>query len=233
MSNIFERGMAWHTFLGLEKDLIATTRYVALAPENGATWSEKIAQLLLLVGSTVGSVFNEMRKSPLLPQTKTVTNLKKKDEPNIIDYREAYEPTFLLSGVEVQAHHGLTNYGVIKPFEAFLHKNSPDWWSAYNDVKHEFFANVSKGTLNNLVHSLGGLFVLNALHKDSQQYLVRRGIIRVGEAISLLTYQPGYDEAWNEISGSFIGVAGNLSYDYWISSEIFHHVFRKDPNVRV
>jgi hypothetical protein len=232
MSNIFERGMAWHTYLGLERDLIETTRYVALAPENSATWSTKIAQLLQLVGGSVDSVFNEMRKSSFLPQTEPVTKLRDKAEPNIADYREVYEPIFLLSGVEVQAHHGLTNYGVIKPFEAFLRKSSPDWWGAYNEVKHEFFENVRKGTLNNLIHALGGLFVLNVLHKESQRYLLRMGTIQMGKFDRRMAYWPNDEQSFEHIKTSYVGIPDNVTWDVWATSEIFLHRFRKDPTAK-
>jgi hypothetical protein len=57
MSRIFERGMAWHTYLNLEKDFTDTIRYVALDVNNRTVWSEKLAQQLLLTGSILDSIF--------------------------------------------------------------------------------------------------------------------------------------------------------------------------------
>lgn len=224
--------MAWHTFCGLEEDFIGVTRYVALAPENRATWSEKIAQLLLLTGAAVDSVFNEIRKSSLLPQTTEVIDLAGSSEPNITDYRRVYEPIFQLSSVEVLVSHGLTNYGTIKPFEAFAGNQSPGWWTAYNEVKHEFFQNVQKGTLDNLVRALGGLFVLNILHKDSQQYLIRNSLIWGGNFDRRIVYWRDYENVWEHMKNSHVGVHGNITWDVWVASEIFLHRFRRDPSAK-
>ncbi|MGD0177078.1 MAG: hypothetical protein ABSC50_09675 [Candidatus Bathyarchaeia archaeon] len=230
-SMIFHRGMAWHTYRNLEQDFIEVTRYVALEKENGGAYSERIAQLLLLVGSTVDSVFFEMRTSPSLDGKNGVDELRQNAEPNIGQYREVYEPIYQLSTVGVLAHHGLTNYGTIKPFDPFLPKQSPPWWNAYNDIKHEYYQNWRKGTLDNLVHALGALFALNILHKDAQYYLLQRQVILMVS---------GYDEKqiynfpplqmYRLMSKSFIGLPHDISWGASASSEVFYHYFRKDPN---
>lgn len=38
--------------------------------------------------------------------------------------------------------------------------NSPDWWSPYNDVKHERITNYKKANLKNVVNALAGLYIL-------------------------------------------------------------------------
>jgi hypothetical protein len=232
MSDVFERGISWHTFLGLENDLIDITRYVALTLDNSSTWSEKIAQLLLLTGSTVDSVFYEMRSSSLLPQTAQVLELARKNQPSIDDYREVYEPLFQLSNVEVEARHGLADYGTIKPFEGFSKNESPVWWRAYNEVKHEFFQNIWKGTLHHLVLAPGGLFVLNVLHKDSQQYLLKKGLIQMGDFDKRFVYWHDYMRGWDALKNSFIGLHGDVSWDAWTTSEIFLHRFRHDRHAK-
>ena len=58
---IFHRGMAWHTYQNLEKDFIEVTRFIALEKENGGAYSEKMAQLLLLVGSISQLALEEYR----------------------------------------------------------------------------------------------------------------------------------------------------------------------------
>lgn len=209
-------------YLGLEKDFVDVTRYVALEKENSHVWSEKIADLLQLTGSRVNNVFREMRTSNLLPSSEALTALQSKDKPTIEDYRAAFEPIYKLSDVELLAQHGLTNYGIIKPFNPFQAGNYPAWWNSYNKVKHGPLDEMREGTLDNLVHALGALFILNVLHKDGQEYLLYMGVIRVEY------FPPGHSQAWPLIKSSFVGVPKKVNQTYWASSEVFHHVFRKD-----
>ena len=240
-SNIFHRGMAWHTYQNLEKDFIDVTRHVALEKENDGAYSEKIAQLLQLTGSTVDSLFFEMRTSPSLAQEKGVADLQQNPEPNIGQYREVYEPIYQLSQVKLDARHGLTNYGTIKPFNPFLPKQYPQWWDAYNEIKHEFFRNWRRGTLGNLVHALGALFILNVLHKDAQLYLLQRGVIVpvTGYAnstylsTSLSRYSLDPFHVANLMNRSFIGLPKNAPCGAVAFSEVFAHSFRTDPVVTV
>lgn len=228
MKNIFQRGMAWHTYLNLEKDFIDVTRYVALDRGNRKVWSEKIADLLLLTGSKVDSLFKEMRKSSLLPSSKSLTALRRKSKPNIEDYRLVYEPIHKLSGVKLTAHHGLTNYGVIRPFNPFLPQKYPAWWQAYNKVKHGLFENIRQGTLDNLVHALGALFALNVLHLEGRKYLVMSGVVVMGASAAQRISTCAPTLTWESIRKSFIGVPGNVAADAWASSQVFLHLFRKD-----
>jgi hypothetical protein len=223
--------MAWHTYQNLEKDLIDVTRYVALEKENDSTHSEKIAQLLLLIGSTVDSVFFEMRTSPFLDDRKGVADLRQIPEPNIGQYREVYDPIYELSKIKVLAHHGLTNYGSIKPFYPFLPKQSPSRWDAYNDIKHEFFQNWRKGTSKNLVHALGALFTLNVLHMDARFYLLQRKIIVTVSGYDDQVYNLPLLQTYDLMKRSFIGLPNNVSWGAFASSEVFYHSFRKDLNV--
>jgi hypothetical protein len=232
MSAVFQGGAAWHTFENLEKDFVEVTRYVALSPDNDSAWSEKIAQLLLVTGSTVDSVFNEMRTSTLLPQTAGVISLRNNPEPNIGSYRDVYEPLYQLSSVELVAKYGLSDYGTIKPFDPFSPGNNPQWWNIYNEVKHGFFQNMWKAQLRFLVYGLGGLFALNVLHKDSQQYLLKIGALQMGDFDKRFVYWRDPRRGWDAVKNSFVGLHGDVPWDGWVTSEIFLHRFRRDPSAK-
>jgi hypothetical protein len=188
--------------------------------------------LLLVTGSTVDSVFGEMSHCALLAESKYLVDLRSNPQPHIGNYRDAYEPVYQLSGVEVCARSGLTDYGTIRPFQPFAPQSNPQWWNAYNDIKHGFFKDMTKGTLDNLVHALGGLFTLNVLHKESQRYLFKRDTFQEGEFGGDLPLESGFRIRWDHYKNSFVGQPGNISWDAWASSEIFLHRFRKDPNAR-
>ena len=41
--------------------------------------------------------------------------------------------------------------------------SKPDWWDAYNSLKHDRFNNEERGTLQNLLNALGGLYIINMI----------------------------------------------------------------------
>jgi len=230
-STIFHRGTAWHTYQNLERDFIDVTRYVALEEKNGGTYSERITQLLLLIGSTVDSIFFEMRTSSSLDAKQGVGELRQASAPKVAQYRDVYEPIYQLSTVRVLAHHGLTDYGPIKPFGPFSSNQSPSWWSAYNDVKHQFYQNWRKGTLDNLVNALGALFTLNILHKEAQYYLLRKNVIHAFWGAEDGWYDLSPDNVWGVLQQSFVGVPDDIPWGAFATSEVFTHHFRRDKSV--
>jgi hypothetical protein len=56
----------------------------------------------------------------------------------------------------------LTNT-VVRPFGASQRRTNenPPWFKAYNAVKHDRMSNATEATLENVLHALGGLFILN------------------------------------------------------------------------
>jgi len=53
----FERGKVWFIYSKLEREFIETTSYVALETVHKDVWSEKFGDLLIRIGSSVGSFF--------------------------------------------------------------------------------------------------------------------------------------------------------------------------------
>jgi hypothetical protein len=89
-----------------------------------------------------------------------------------------------------------------------------------------------KGTLDNLVNALGGLFALNIIHKDSQLFLVNNGVI----VASLGPKQNEYSVSfyiWEWIKASLVGLPHNIASDVWVKSQIFLHVFRRDKTISI
>jgi hypothetical protein len=227
VGTIFQRGIAWHSYRGLENDFIDLLNYVSLDERNKETWSEKIAQQLQLTVNIVGSVFHEIGKSLVLPESEAVLALKAKDTPSIVDFRNAFEPIYILSSAEVKAHYGLTYYGLIRPFKNFSCDASPQWWTEQNVVKHRFYEDMTKATLDNLTNALGGLFLLNILHVDSRRYLFDAGVITMEH------FGPKSLRDYPFRQRSFIGVHKDLKRDRLglsvkATSRIFEHIFRDD-----
>ncbi len=66
-------------------------------------------------------------------------------------------------------HNYLDNNNRIKPFDSMsdwkgdsklLQVNVPDWWTAYNKIKHDINSNIDYATLNNAIYSFAALFLV-------------------------------------------------------------------------
>src|SRR4051812_46824626 len=117
----------WHYFLSLERDLIRTVDFVEIEPRNSATFSIEYVKLLLLVGSEVDVIAKMICTSVAPSQT----------AGNIVDYRNILTAAF--HGVH-EVELAIPRYGLtFKPWSNWdpAIAKSPDWWTAYNHVKHE------------------------------------------------------------------------------------------------
>lgn len=229
----FRRGKAWYMYNELERDFIKTISYVPLETVHSKVWSEKFAELLIRIGSSVDSFFRYMVKSESLDNQEKVKKLREKIEkkrekepdwsPNVTEFRKTFNPIYQLSSVEVEADYGLTYYGKLQPFKDF-DKKSPIWWVSYNKVKHEMLEQLNRATLENTINALAALFVLNILHKESQKYLIRHTNVIFAE------YMSKYDLE-RFLSESFMGVPKNVASKFIARTPLFTHIFRPDENV--
>jgi hypothetical protein len=236
MIDPFERGKVWFIYSKLEREFIETTSYVALETVHGDVWSEKFGELLIRIGSSVGSSFNLMLNSKSLDGEKTVEKLRERIEkkhekkphwsPTITDFRKAFDPVFQLTGIEVEGSYGLTYYGKLQPFKGFKRK-APIWWDSHNKLKHEFFEKLEeRAKLQNVINALAGLFVLNILHKESQHYLIGHTNVILGDRFLRK------EDIGSSLSKSMIGV---FAEEYWkirAQTPLFTHVFRVDKNYK-
>lgn len=177
------RGMNWHTYHYLDTRLNELSRYISFAPENRVTWSEALADLLILTGSAVDSFFRDMGGCPYIQSSTHYLRVQQRVSKanrnwNINDFRDAYEPIYELSKNKVDIPFGLSYYGLIQPFREFDVNGIPAWWNSYNHLKHNYYDHLNEANLENVLNSLGGLLILNALHKCSQEYLIRRGLLK-------------------------------------------------------
>jgi len=240
MIDPFERGKVWFIYSKLEKEFIETTPYVALETVHKNVWSEKYGELLIRICSSLGSFFDLMVNSTSLDEEITAKTLRERIEkkrqkqpdwsPTIADFRKTFNPIFKLSSAEVEASYGLTNYGNLKPFKGFG-KRSPSWWDAHNKLKHKFFEKLEeRAKLQNTINALAGLFLLNILHKENQQYLIRHTDVIFSEGVGAKEFATKlHKERW--LRASFIGVPKDISYRFFARTQLFAHIFRVDKKI--
>jgi len=140
----------WSYYFSLEDDLIETMRYVEICEDNFDTYSTQFTRLLLAAASEVDVI-----AKLLCNQIDAASKPK-----NIDDYRQIIVAAFkaipaIQMGIE-------WNPLRIKPWESWAgpHPSNPEWWRAYNGVKHERNANFKSGNLRNALGAIGGLYCL-------------------------------------------------------------------------
>ena len=146
---------AWYYFLSIEKDFVRTIDFVFLSAANGKAYSHEYAKLLLLIGSEVDVIAKRLCKK-VSPSDRA---------ENIDDYRKVITNAFPgMHEIEIDiARFGLK----IKPWLSWSGPSSPDWWRAYNNVKHERDKNFPNANQENTLNALcGELALLLYLFKE-------------------------------------------------------------------
>lgn len=154
---------------------------------------------------------------------------KPSGEWDVRDYRSNIEPYYELSKNELAIPFGLSGVPVLKPFDSF-DTTSPGWWTAYNHVKHDYYNTMREATLGNVLGALGGLLLLNALHKCSQHYLVLTGNLVGGLRIKNIEQRvnPNYLAAVLDKSCTGLPASHRDVSSSWLTTEVFQFRMRSD-----
>lgn len=147
----------WNYFLALENDLAVLSRYVEFSNENFACYSLEIARILLSAASEVDVVSKQLCQ-------KINTN---SSASNIHQYRNEIKGSY----------PAIPNFKVTMPrfgleLTPWLNWNEtegvPEWWTAYNKVKHHRNTDFHRANLKNSLNAVGGLFIVT-LHFYKEQ----------------------------------------------------------------
>jgi hypothetical protein len=138
----------WNYFLSVEEDLHRLARFIELSADNFETYSIELARILFAASAEVDVVAKQL-----------CGQLRKGcDVSNMNGYRDILWQEL---PVLAEAHVNIPRHGlVLKPWENLRESSSPDWWRAYNEVKHERHERYRSANLKNTLNSIGGLFLL-------------------------------------------------------------------------
>jgi hypothetical protein len=143
----------WNYFLAIEEDLVRLSRFIEFHEDNYLAYSLECARILLAASAEV-DVLKKQIRSRLNPSAK-----KDKDE--------AIRRAILSKYPNLYRHEiKLPKYGLLlKPWINWEHvKTPPEWWDAYNNVKHhrhELFRHSNlKNTLNAVSRLVCDVYVL-------------------------------------------------------------------------
>lgn len=140
----------WRYFLALEADFANAARYVDFHRENFRTFSIEFMRIILAAAS----------QSDLLMQKICATYSPLPERPNIFDYRQRLTTKFPRL---VQVRIWLPRYEIwVMPWAQWglTPPETPDWWNAYNAVKHRPESSLTSANLLNCIGAMAGLFSL-------------------------------------------------------------------------
>ena len=149
--------MHWNYFLSTESDVLNLSRYVDFSQLNFDCHSIEITRILFASASEADVIAKAICKI-VDPQS---------NADNILKYQEVITRHFKSIG----------SFKVIMPrfgleFEPWSNwstlQKPPDWWTAYNKVKHQRDQYFAMGTLKNCLNSVAALFSLMFLFYKKQ-----------------------------------------------------------------
>jgi len=165
----------WNYFIALERDLENVSRYIEFSTKNEKTYSIEIAKILMSSSSEI-DVLLKMICSLYNTSTDSINQYRdciKANCPQIID-EEFYINRFSLSS---------------KPWINWnsIPIKNPDWWTSYNNVKHQRNLYYEDANIKNVINSLAALLITNIYYykiksgnddyKDTTRQLVPESIL--------------------------------------------------------
>ncbi len=130
ISQTEEPKIHWNYFLALESDCQNLSRYIEFTEDNFKTYSIELAHLLFAAASEVDVLTYQKEIIPAYPKIKEIA-------------------------VTIP-RHALK----FRPWENWEAEESPYWWRAYNNVKHERNTHFKEANLQHALNALGGLLIL-------------------------------------------------------------------------
>ena len=185
-------------YTALEKEFIEFLRYVPLSKEHEKVWSLKLANQLLLIGSSIESFFKcsilSLKASEIYNYIETpnyggkvgytpedfqsISKLNKLllDERRDMGlYRDIFEDYFHLSNKSVFV---LRSKEELIPFYEWSNGKPPQWWITYRNLKHSRFEHRKTANLKIVLAAMAALFLLNLYQENTREYLTNNGVIR-------------------------------------------------------
>lgn len=172
----------------LEEEFLNFIKYVPLVENHNNVWSMKLANQLLLIGSSIDSFLknslqycltilieeNSQEDNNNPQKVAEYEDYKQRldsNDTNMKIFRDVFNEFYHLSDEPVYV---LSNKWDLKPFAAWSEDKSPDWWDVYTKLKHNRIEHRDKCTLKITLNALGALFLLNVYHVESRKKLMEQ-----------------------------------------------------------
>lgn len=148
----------WNYFLSVEEDLKRLARFIEFNKQNYECFSIENTRILISAAAEAEVVCRQICKQ-INPNSKA---------NNINGFCREIKPYYnIFSNFEVTIpRYALT----LKPWDNWNNNKTPEWWTAYNKMKHERDSKYHLASLKNVLNSVAGLFVACLyLYKDKAE----------------------------------------------------------------
>ncbi len=164
MSNLY-----WSIYQGLERELIALSEKIHFDDEQVKVYSVKMVELIIRCVVEIESIVKELY----------IANNGKPANQNeylyfdtdCINYLDSlwclHKKKVLVSSLNF--HFNRDENIVLRPFHKAAKRgtSSSNWQKAYQAVKHNRSANLSKGNISNLIAAMAALYLSNIYYRDT------------------------------------------------------------------
>ena len=148
----YKKAIHWDYFLTLEQDIKNLARYIEFDKDNNKVYSIELVRILQISSSEIDVILKLLCRK--LNPNKMFNNIN--------DYRnEIMKSLSIIANEKVYA----SRYGMeFKPWVSWKKKNNPNWWKAYNNVKHQRDIHYKDANLKNTLNSVAALFVITCYY---------------------------------------------------------------------
>lgn len=137
----------WDYFVALEEDVLKLARFIHFSEANFSTYSIELARLLMASTQEIDVLFKQICAKHGDPSTKEAGYRAFFSKGDYVKIRD----------IRILSHR----YGLsFTPF-AKWDRETPEWWTANNKVKHERHTDFQKASLGNVFNSLSALLIVN------------------------------------------------------------------------
>ncbi len=172
----------WQTYLNLEKEMLEIAKYIYITDEITTyaggklitshcetqldTFSPHIADLLIKTCVEIEAISKELYYSLGGEKTRgDKTLFFDEDCLKLIDKKcRTHQKVVMISS----SSFNLTKEENLcfKPLREAHKRQGTDWERAYQALKHDRYTSINKGTVKNLIHAMGALYLLNVYCRD-------------------------------------------------------------------
>lgn len=172
----------WQTYLGLEKEFLEISKYIYITDEvthysKGKnitescntqlnTFSPYIADLIIRVCIEIEAISKELYFRFDGEKLRGDKNLYfDEDCLKLLDMKcNTHKKIVIVSCYLFNLTKEKNIY--FKPLKEAHKRGGTDWEKAYQALKHDRYSSLSKGTIKNLLHAMGALYLLNVYYRD-------------------------------------------------------------------
>jgi hypothetical protein len=237
----FDNGGFWEYYKDLERQFENFLEYVPYLEGNEDTYSFRLANLILGIGAHIDSAFKEIANYSAYA-TKYPLILKNADgtpnKPTIWNYHPLAEE-YELSKQKVTFKRLPTREDVF-PFAQYLKAKDatgkeyitcPDWWNAYNDIKHKFSKNFKEAKLKTVRDALAGAFLLNVIHEPASLRLFDYGLLKP-KYLPIAMWEEKYDNFKGHEMFKERPRDKKIEYPFTIETSLFLYDYEKSISLK-